>query len=123
MLVSRKKMTQEKLMRQYFALRKGNYLSKKHGTALRLIIDNPCLTDRELAKILGDNIDLFRKKRRNLLRMGLIQRSGTRVCKISGERSATWNLRSLNLQDIRKLKTRPKKCVCEACNGKGYVMR
>ena len=102
-------MVSENSLKCYHELIESKLLGKRQLEVFKAILLNPNQTDRELAELLNqEDSNYVRPRRRDLERLGLIEKSGDKICSISHKTASTWKKKNYNLTELIEKKNKPK---------------
>lgn len=92
-------------LKAFQELKDSGLLGKRQLEVYRAILENPNKTDRELSEILGEEDSNYeRPRRRDLVKLGLIEKSGDRLCSISHKTASIWKKKNYDLNALLKKK-------------------
>ena len=102
-------MVTENSMKAYQELIESKLLGKRQLEVFKAILQKPNQTDRELAEQLDqEDSNYLKPRRRDLERLGLIEKTGDRTCSISHKTASTWKKKSYDLNKLLEAKNKPK---------------
>jgi hypothetical protein len=85
----------------YLWLKNKGILGERQEEVYLAINDNPNLTDRELTQELDkEDPNYVRPRRRELSKIGLIEESSVRRCKLTGRSASTWRVADTNIEQV-----------------------
>lgn len=86
-------------LKAFQEIKDSGLLGKRQLEVYRAILENPNKTDRELSEILGEEDSNYeRPRRRDLVRLGLVEKSGDRLCSISHKTASIWKKKNYDLK-------------------------
>lgn len=92
---------QSNSLETYKWLKQEGILGDRQNEVFQLILNNPNKTDRELLELSDqEDSNYIRPRRRELVRLGIIETSGDRLCSVTHRKSALWRKRSFSRELI-----------------------
>jgi hypothetical protein len=92
---------EENSLRAYKELKDSGLLSSRQIAVYHTILEHPNSTDREIAEWLEEeDSNYVRPRRRELVKLGIIEKSGNKICSISYKTAGTWIKKKYDLNKL-----------------------